>query len=91
MPVDNFRSDVSNADWNQIFRSYTTEELIAHRDSLKSQITIFSQQSIGSKSFTRDLKELRDQLSSAVFVLAERSRPAGQNLGVGITDFSQIQ
>lgn len=76
-------------EWMEIFRSWSTPQLQAQIDTLNKQISVFSTQQVGSKSFTKDLRELRDQLSSAVRTLNERSLPPG-NDRVGITDFRNI-
>lgn len=82
---------MANADWIMIFRSFTTEELAAKRTELISQMSVFASQSIGSKSFSKDLRELRDQLASLTFVQKERSLPTGTNPSIGVTDFSGVQ
>ena len=80
---------MARADWIFIFRSYTTDALTAQKDNLISQMSVFSQQNVGSKSFTRDLVELRDQLGAATFVLQERGFPVNQCIGT--KDFSCIE
>ena len=72
-----------------IFRAYTTEELLALQAQLKASITamgVFTSQTVGNKSYTRDLRELTDQLCAAQFVLNERTTPYA---GTMVTDFSQ--
>lgn len=53
---------VATSDWQEICRSWTAEELSAEESKLKGQITAFNQQSLGARSWTVDLKELRDRL-----------------------------
>jgi hypothetical protein len=82
---------MANSDWNLFYRNYSDDELVAEMQALKSQMTIFTQQSIGSKSMTRDLSLLKDRLVSVAFVQKERAYGTCPGYGVGITDFSRIQ
>jgi hypothetical protein len=80
---------MADGNWLLVFRSYTTEELQALRDKLKASILAlgtFTSQTVGGKSYTRDLRELSSQLSAVVFVLNERTTPYE---GTILTDFSQ--
>ncbi len=81
---------MASPEWIEIFRSYTQDELFAHVAKLKQNISVFSQQAVGSKSFTRDLNELRSQLAAAVRVQNERSQGSRVNQSVGVTDFRFI-
>jgi len=54
-------------------------------------MTTLSSQTAGSKSFTRDLTTLRDQMAAITYVLKEAGLPFNKNNGVGHTDFSRIQ
>jgi hypothetical protein len=81
---------VANPEWIEIFRSYTPEELSAHVQKLKGQISVFTAQQIGSKSYTKDLNELRGQLAAAVRVRNERGASTVSNPFVGVVDFSGI-
>lgn len=76
---------MASPEWFEIFRSYTPEELATHISSLKQEISVYAAQAVGSKSYTKDLAELRGQLSSAIRVQNER---AGVSPNTGITDFS---
>lgn len=49
----------------------------------------FSSQTIGSKSYTRDLRFLQQQLEAIQFVLNERNGSLGPYQGTVLTDFSQ--
>jgi hypothetical protein len=74
-----------------IFRGYATDELLALQNKLKATLLslgTFSGQTIGSKSYTRDLRFLQSQLESIQFVLNERSIPYE---GVVVTDFSEVE
>jgi len=80
---------MADGDLLLIFRSYTTEELIALRDKLKGLLLAggsYSSQTVGGKSYTRDIREFRSQLAAVTFVLNERTTPYE---GTILTDFSQ--
>ena len=70
------------------FRTKSTEWLRAREAELEAQETIFSSQAMGNTSMQRDLRLLQDQLNAIAYVLKERSTVG--NVGVGITDFSNI-
>lgn len=76
------------------FRQKTTEELTELRTAYEAQETIFSQQSMGSKSYVRDLRLLDDKLQAIAFVLRERGytvvTPATLNPNVGVVDFGGL-
>ena len=80
---------MASTEWLEIFRSYTPTELAAQVTDLKKQISVFTSQTVGQKSYTKDLTELRGQLSAAIRVQNERAHPK-DNPGFGITDFSGI-
>lgn len=80
------------------YRMESTEDLLAEKVAIKAQRTIFSQQSMGSKSLARDLRLLEERLQAVNYVLRERGyvvpefdsgRP--KSTMVGSVDFSQIQ
>lgn len=79
---------MSNGSWNLIYRGYSSEDLLAERDNLRSQLSIFATQSVGSKSFTRDLRELRDRLEACQFVVNERGQLVKHSEVT--VDFSQL-
>lgn len=79
---------MASPEWCEIFRSYTPDELAAHVTSLKQEISVYATQAVGSKSYTKDLGELRAQLSSAIRVQNERGSTG--NVSVGVTDFSKL-
>jgi hypothetical protein len=76
------------------FRSMSTEELQSKRTALEAQETFYSQQTIGTNSFVRDISRLQDQLNAIAYVLRERGSlaivPPANNLHVGVADFSGI-
>lgn len=74
------------------FRSLSTEALLEKQVSLEAQDTIYQSQSLGTRSFARDLRMMNEQLNAIAYVLRERS-PVTQPTGepsefVGTTDFS---
>lgn len=77
------------------FRSKSSADLLVKQVALEAQDDAFQQQSMGTKSFTKDVRYIQDQLNAIAYVLRERgaiviSAPP-VNVGVGITDFSQIK
>lgn len=90
--VDSAQIGMAMTDHLLRLRQKTTEALQALQTSYEAQETIFSQQSMGTKSFTRDLRLLDDKLQAIAFVLRERGAivivPPPVNYGVGVTDFS---
>lgn len=77
------------------FRQKTTGDLLIKQAALEAQDDAFTQQSMGTKSFTKDSRLIQDQLNAIAYVLRERgaiviSAPP-VNVGVGMTDFSQIK
>lgn len=78
---------MADGDLLLVFRSYTTDELFTLRDKLKGSLTTLTSQTVGGKSYTRDLLQLRSQLAAVIFVLNERSN--GGYEGTILTDFAQ--
>ena len=77
------------------YRSYTTDELLAERATLRASRTVYVQQAMGTKSFQKNLNLLEDRIRAVAFVLRERGslepvKPA-INIGQGVVDFSQIR
>ncbi len=80
------------------YRMESNEELLAEKVALKAQRSIFTQQSMGSKGLTRDLRLLEDKLQAVNFVLASRGYVIPENsIGrpkspmVGVSDFGGIE
>ena len=72
----------------------STEDLLTEKALLKSQRTVFVQQSMGTKSFQKNLNLLEERLQAVNFVLRERGslepvKPA-INIGQGCTDFGGV-
>lgn len=78
-----------------IYRGMTTEQLQEMQAKIQAQILNmggFSSQTIGSKSYTRDLRFLQSQLEAMQFVLNERGAGGhGPYEGTVLTDFSMIE
>jgi hypothetical protein len=63
-----------------IFRGMTTEQLLDLRDSLIEQwiaLGPYAAQTVGTKSFTKDSRNLQAQLEALQFVLNERGAAGG--------------
>jgi hypothetical protein len=76
------------------YRQYSTDELAAERTTLMAARTTFVSQSMGSKSFQRDLRLLEERLQAVNFVIRSRGslepiKPV-INYGVGQTDFNGV-
>lgn len=76
------------------YRAKTTEYLQAKQLELEALDTPFSQQSMGTKSFTVDKRTLTDQLNAIAYVLRERGaiviRKPAINIGAGVTNFENV-
>jgi hypothetical protein len=73
-----------------VFRALTTADLQKRQKELLKHLgTTLSSQTVGSKSFTRDLREIRALLEAITFVLNERGLPGNYDSTI-ITDFSEI-
>lgn len=72
------------------FRAQTTEVLLSMQAKFLGQLTslgAYTSQTVGAKSYSRDLRELRSILEAIQFVLNERGM--GDYEGTILTDFSQ--
>jgi len=76
---------MADADLLLIYRSLDSADLQARKAKLLASITTYSSQTVGQKSFTKDLRHFRDQLAAITFVLNERG---GDYVHTIITDFS---
>ncbi len=77
---------MASPEWVEIFESYSPEELAAQITKLKDQVSVYSQQAIGNKSYTKDLAELRGQLAAAGRV--QKARTLKGDHSRGVSDFS---
>lgn len=77
------------------FRQKSTEDLLAKQAELEGQETTFIAQSMGGKSFTRDLQLIESKLQAIAYVLAQRGYTtpvkAIINPNIGTVDFSATQ
>lgn len=78
------------------YRLESTEDLLAEKEKLKEQRSVFVQQGMGSKTLQRDLRMLEERLQAINYVLAERGYsgpvpPTKPNACVGIVDFSMVK
>ena len=64
------------SDWEEIYRAYEPAELTAEIVLLRKNVGVFASQQTGSRSYTKDLRELRDRLQAAQRVQEGRSRGA---------------
>lgn len=79
---------MADGDLLLIYRSFSTKDLLTKKKKLIDQMTSITSMSVGSKSFTRDIRYLQDQLAAIVFVLNERSNGVCGYEGTIVTDFS---
>ncbi len=70
---------MADASWIEIYSSYTGEELAAEIVQLKGELTIYRTQSVGSKSFERDLESLKNRLHAAVRARNEKNNAGKSN------------
>jgi hypothetical protein len=80
---------MASQEWLEIYRSFEGSDLDDEIDALKKEMSIFSSQALGSKSFTRDLEVLKNRLHAAI-----RARKDLGQINVrssGTTDFSCIR
>ena len=61
------------SDWIEIYSTYTDEQLVAEQTELRKMAAPFSSQTIGSKSYTKDIREVRDRLQAIVRVRKNKS------------------
>ncbi len=77
------------------YRSYSGDELLAERASLRAARTTFISQNMGTKGYTKNLQLLEDRLAAVDYVIKQNSNPAivppPVNHGFGCTDFSQVR
>ena len=77
------------AQWMEIYRSYTSEELVAEMSELREDLSgAYQSQSSGSTSHQRNLGECRDRLQAATRVRDERAGKWDSDKRHGQADFS---
>lgn len=77
-------------DWQEIYRTYSTEELQAEIAALKKLATPLTSQQMGSKSYTKDLREIRDRLQAAIVVLHPTLSQGYENNFTAVPDFTGV-
>ena len=78
---------MASLEWMEIYRSYSPEELDTEITMLKAQATLYTSQSIGEKSHTKDLVMVQNRLQAAIRVRNERVN-LYSNPSYGVADFS---
>jgi hypothetical protein len=74
--------------WIEIYRTYSTEDLVAEIADLRKQSkSNYTGQSAGNKSYTKDPNLVADKLRAAARVMAERGGNGGADFA-GVVDFS---
>jgi len=79
---------MSSNRWQEIYRSYTGEELEAEIAEMKKQATFYTAQSFGDKSYQKDLANVEERLHAGIRVRNERRFSNLSN--VGIPDFGGL-
>lgn len=72
----------------QDFRTRTNEDLLALQVTLRGQYNYFTTQTIGGKSYTKDIARIEKNLDEIAIVLNERRNTGTSKNLWGITDFS---
>jgi hypothetical protein len=80
---------MASSEWMEIYRAYTPEEIETEITSLKNQATLYTQQTSGEKSYTKDLRLVQDRLQAAIRIRNERTIGA-RRPSVAVTDFSNF-
>jgi len=77
---------MASTEWMEIYRQYSGEELQAEITLLKQQATLYTSQSVGEKSHTKDLMLVTNRLHAATRVRNEWRFRGSPNYAV--PDFS---
>lgn len=80
---------MSSNRWQEIYRSYTSEELEAEIVEMKKQATLYTAQSFGDKNYQKDLAQVEERLHAGIRVRNER-RMMSNDLGYGVPDFGGL-
>ncbi len=78
---------MASLEWMEIYRSYTSADIDTEITMLRSQATLYTQQSAGEKSYAKDLVMVQNRLQAAVRVRNERNNRY-RNPSTGVPDFS---
>ena len=82
------RAGMSSNRWQEIYRTYTAEELEAEIAEMKKQATFYTAQSFGDKTYQKDLTNVEERLHAGIRVRNERRFSDVSN--VGIPDFGGL-
>lgn len=77
-------------DWQEIYGTYSVAELQEEIVALKKLAVPLMSQQVGSKSYTKDLREIRDRLQAATRTLHQNSA-GSYNDNTAIPDFSGVR
>jgi|APCry1669189000_1035189.scaffolds.fasta_scaffold46409_2 hypothetical protein len=64
---------MASSEWMEIYRSYTPEEIENEITGLKKEATLYTQQTSGEKSYTKELRLVQDRLQAAIRIRNERT------------------
>jgi hypothetical protein len=79
------------SDWVEIYQAYSDEELRKEIVDLKKLAVPFTGQTVGSKSYEKDLREVRDRLQAAIRVLKARGGAGSEAEWSAVADFSSVE
>jgi hypothetical protein len=80
------------SDWVEIYQAYSDEELTKEIADLKKLAVPFTGQTVGSKSYEKDLREVRDRLQAAIRVLNARGGAGASEADwTAVADFGGVQ
>jgi hypothetical protein len=77
---------MSYINWTEIYGDYSDDQLAEEIAKLKKQVDAYTSQSVGGKSYTKDVRLVQDQLQGAIRVKNSRR---GTESFTGIADFSK--
>jgi hypothetical protein len=77
-------------DWQEIYRTYSSAELQEEIIALKKLAIPLSSQQLGSKSYTKDLREIRDRLQAATRLLTHGGVGSSDDY-TAVPDFSGVR
>lgn len=77
-------------DWQEIYGTYSVAELQEEITALKKLAVPLMSQQVGSKSYTKDLREIRDRLQAATRMLHQSSAGSANDY-TAVPDFSGVK
>jgi hypothetical protein len=81
---------MATTDWQEIYATYSAAELQEEIVALKKLATPLMSQQVGSKSYTKDLREIRDRLQAATRMLYSNSAGSADD-NTAVPDFSKVR